>query len=334
MVASHTTNVLPQSSFPHGVDHTLYTKRCSQRSSNPPDLFDAAWSHPANNSPQERVSLPSPPCSPKSSHTSPSSMSSQSLTSLTPSMSPSSIVSLQRVARQGKKHSCASPSNRSQSSIALAKEPSNRSAISPSVKKKKEKRSKDHSETTAPEDVPTSKNVLKKPKKGISGWALSMRQSLSSKAVPQPPLTPISSSSASISSGSPRSLSIGSMSSSTVLKHVVEEDEDEEEEEEEEGDDEEDDDEEGQHTLHHAVLFQTDSMHPSAKKAKTAVNTAKSVDANATAARLKESLSSLFPSLDHSRVRVRFLRRNRKKKLGTGMITVFCVTAVVILILC
>jgi len=123
------------------------------------------------------------------------------------------------------------------------------------------------------------------------------------------------------------------MTSCTVLKHVVEEDEDEEEDDEED-DDEEDEDEEGQHTLHHAVLFQTDSMHPTAKKAKSAANTAKSGDANVTAARLKESLSSLFPSLDHSRVRVRFLRRNRKKKLGTGMITVFCVTAVVILILC
>ncbi|KAI8351062.1 hypothetical protein B0O80DRAFT_457012 [Mortierella sp. GBAus27b] len=80
---------------------------------------------------------------------------------------------------------------------------------------------------------------------------------------------------------------------------------------------------------------------PHGDKTKNTSGDAKPTDAKATdASRSKVatmigSLSSFFPSSHSSQhSQSRFFKRGLKKKIGSGLITVFCIAAVVILILC
>ncbi|CAO3570713.1 unnamed protein product [Mortierella alpina] len=258
--------------------------------------------------------------------------SSRSMTSLTPSMSPSSIISLQRTARHEKKHVIIglhqqTPSNAPSS--ASSQKGQNRSAVlyTKAQKRQQQKDGKNIEKTAAVQGAtsatptattaPVTSTPSEKPTRGaisrvsaknrFSKWASSLHQVLSSSAhhaassqpppPPPPPTLPLSSHKAAAAPSLP--------SSSPLRAAAVGRDDD----------------------MEHISQARAPKL---TEKGPVHTNT----DAIGSQAKLLDPNSLASSSSSFKQPRVRIMSQSRSRKIGSGLITVFCIIAVVILVLC
>ncbi|KAI7818491.1 hypothetical protein BC939DRAFT_462658 [Gamsiella multidivaricata] len=273
--------------------------------------------------PSVSFAAPSPPRSPSSKQS--SSLSSQSLASLTPSMSPSSIISLQRSARQEKRHIRVPVNdhhhqkNHKQSSPStgayMVKGSSvNRSAMlqnssaaqfdEKEKEKEKEKAAKLNRGTNSSSKMSTKGNRF-------SSWASSIRQTLSPSSKKAAVAKSKEVSSAPTPSASKTPISpVSPQESPSPVKNEKSSTKPQD------------------HTPRSNANVNVNA------KAKANAGTTKTTEATVlkSANISHSSTTTSSGSTPSQQPRIRILLQGRSKKIGSGLITVFCIVAVVILI--